>query len=105
MSNISKGTHVHYTHGLNHNFGRGVVIDIARDHFGKAYGIVSTDMGQDTVYMDTMYIEDMQAKENDIDVIPTPKKTMKEHIRDFIHKIHAERLVMELSNFLFELAN
>lgn len=95
MSNISKGTHVNYTHGLNHNFGRGVVIDIARDNFGKAYGIVSTDMGQDTVY-----IEDM-----DIDVIPTPKKTMKEHIKNFIHKIHAEHLVMKLSDLLFELAN
>ena len=99
MSNISKGTKVYYTHGLNHNFNTGVVIDIARDHFGKAYGIVSTDMGQDTVY-----IEDMQA-ENDIDVIPTPKKTMKEHVRDFIHKIHAEHLVMKLSDLLFELAN
>lgn len=100
MSNIAKGTHVYYTHGLNHNFNTGVVIDIARDRFGKAYGIVSTDMGQDTVY-----IEDMQAEENDIDVIPTPKKTMKEHIRDFIHKIHAEHLVMKLSDLLFELAN
>ena len=100
MSNIAKGTHVYYTHGLNHDFNSGVVIDIARDHFGKAYGIVSTDMGQDTVYMD-----DMQAEESNIDVIPTPKKTMKEHVRDFIHKIHAENLVMKLSDFLFELAN
>ena len=100
MSNISKGTHVSYTYGLNHNFNTGVVIDIARDNFGKAYGIVSTKMGQDTVY-----IEDMQVDENDIDVIPTPKKTMKEHVRDFIHKIHAEHLVMKLSDFLFEIAN